>query len=103
MILPNGNLSGHETAHYHTPMSYTYQYDPTADGPEVDVITRILAKHSLYIPGVEQREIEMSRYLDSAALVLFGGLFSGIGEARRTLVRARVAETLVKRGYIDAR
>ena len=32
-----------------------YEYDSASDGPECEVITRILARHPRYVPGVEKR------------------------------------------------
>lgn len=52
-------LLGHEIHYWRTPMSYLYQYDPTDDGPEVEVITRILANHPAYIPGFERQRMEI--------------------------------------------
>lgn len=71
-----------------------YSYDPTDDGPECETITRILARHPLYVPGVEKQVIQASRYLEVAALVLCGKPFAEIGEAWRTIVRERVVQTL---------
>ncbi len=75
-----------------------YMYDPTDDGPECEIITRTLARHPLYVAGVEKQTIQASRYLEAAALVLYGKPFAEIGEERRTVVRNRVSQTLAAYG-----
>ncbi len=37
------NTSGHAMAFYTSPMADVYEYDPADDGPECEIITRILA------------------------------------------------------------
>ena len=39
------------------PFGGIYDYDPTNDGPECEVITRILASHPLYAVGIEKQMI----------------------------------------------
>lgn len=39
------NSSGHAMAFYRSPASNVYEYDPAEDGPECEVIMRILASH----------------------------------------------------------
>jgi hypothetical protein len=79
------------------PASGVYVYDPADDGPECEVITRILARHPLYVPSLEKQAIKVSRHLDAAALALYGKPFAKIGEDRRTIVRERVAQTLARK------
>jgi len=74
-----------------------YDYDSTDDGPECEVITRILAHHPLYVSGVEKQSLKYSRCLDVAALVLYGKAFDKIGEECRTIVRQRIVQTLLRR------
>lgn len=47
-------MSAHERAFRSVPTNGVYSYDPADDGPECEVITRILASHPLYIPGMER-------------------------------------------------
>lgn len=42
------------------PFGGIYDYNPTDDGPECEVITRILANHPRYVPGVEKRALRLS-------------------------------------------
>ncbi len=42
----------HALAFYRSPISSAYWYDPAEDGPEVEVITRILAAH----PNLQERQ-----------------------------------------------
>jgi hypothetical protein len=79
------------------PVSGVYVYDPADDGPECETITRILARHPLYVPGLEKQATKVSRHLDAAALALHGKPFAKIGEDRRTIVRERVAQTLARK------
>lgn len=76
-----------------------YDYDPADDGPECEIVTRILAQHPLYVAGVEKRAIRYSRLLDCAALVLFQHPFADIGEDARMFIRNRVAQTLARWGF----
>jgi len=76
-----------------------YYYDPADDGPECEVITRILASHPLYVSGVEKQSIQYSRYLDAGAFVLFGKSFADIGEESRSIVRQGIAKTLGRRMF----
>ena len=80
------------------PLGEIYTYDPADDGPECEVITRILAKHPLYVAGAEKPAIKAGRYLEAAALVLFGKSFASLTEEYRTVVRGRIAKTLAARG-----
>jgi len=51
-----------ETAHaLYSADSGVYLYDPTDDGPECEIITRILARHFTYSPGVEKLVLEWTR------------------------------------------
>ncbi len=61
MILGHYN---HWFTHSH-PFGGIYDYDPTDDGPECEVITRILARHPRYVPGVEKRAIFLSLFISN--------------------------------------
>lgn len=52
-----------ETAHalYQIDYNGAYIYDPTEDGPECEIINRILARHFTYAPGVEKLILEWAR------------------------------------------
>jgi len=39
--------SGHEVAFFWSSLAHVYEYDPAYDGPETEVITRILASGAL--------------------------------------------------------
>jgi hypothetical protein len=54
--------TGHERYRRELPFGLVYQYDPTDDGPECEIITRILAHHPHYVPGVEKRAIFLSLF-----------------------------------------
>lgn len=90
--------TGHMVHFLNRPLGEIYTYDPTDDGPECEVITRILARYPLYVPGLEKQVIQSSRHLEAASLVLFGKSFKDIGEERRTIVRDRVTQALVSWG-----
>lgn len=89
--------TAHMTHFLNMPVSGVYVYDPADDGPECETITRILARHPLYVPGLEKQATKVSRHLDAAALALHGKPFAKIGEDRRTIVRERVAQTLARK------
>ena len=40
-----------------------YDYDTADDGPECEVITRILASHPRYAPGIEKRALRLARII----------------------------------------
>lgn len=49
-------MTGHEHYWQHNVFGWgVYQYNPADDGPECEAITRILAHHPRYVPGVEKR------------------------------------------------
>ena len=50
------NLSGHEAAFSSNPMAGVFTYDPADDGPECEVITRILASHNDWDLAIEWGE-----------------------------------------------
>ncbi|SRR6266446_1180917 len=91
-------FSVHEDYFHLNPMRKLYNYDPTDDGPECEVITRILAHHSLYVPGVEKQIIKFSRMLDIAAIAQFSRMFADISEDERNIIRNRVAVSLIRMG-----
>jgi hypothetical protein len=49
--------SSHYNSWWSHPFCGLYYYDPTDDGPECEVITRILARHPLYVAGIEKQMI----------------------------------------------
>jgi hypothetical protein len=73
-------------------------YDPADDGPECEVIARILAHHPLYIPGVEKRNIEVSRLLEIAAILRYKKSYRLLSVEQRFSVYWEVADNLVRRG-----
>jgi hypothetical protein len=75
-----------------------YEYCPADDGPECEIITRILARYPLYIPGMERRTLLSSRMLDIAAVVQFSQPFKDLTENQRTLVRNHVARAYLAQG-----
>lgn len=75
------------------PLGEIYVYDPADDGPECEVITRILAGHPSYISGTEKQTIQYSRYLDVAALVLYNTSFAELSAERQAIVRQRISHT----------
>lgn len=54
--------TGHMIHFLKLPVNGIYVYDPTDDGPECEVITRFLANHPRYVPGVEKRAIFLSLF-----------------------------------------
>lgn len=42
---PGSPITAHQEYFYEQPISYVYVYDPAEDGPECEVITRILAAY----------------------------------------------------------
>ena len=49
-------MTGHEA--YLDGLLGVYQYDCAEDGPECEVITRILARHPIYVPGEEKCRLD---------------------------------------------
>lgn len=60
MIDSSWPTSGHGVYRFNVGFCNLYDYDPTDDGPECEVITRILASHPRYAPGVEKRALRLS-------------------------------------------
>ena len=85
------NTSGHAMAFYteaEISLKGSYrEYDPTDDGPEVDVITRIKAKHALYAPGKEGELLKFQHFVDDAARALFNDRYGRLGKKRQETVR----------------
>ena len=96
--MPSLAHTAHMIHFLNLPVSNVFIYDPAADGPECEVITRILAHHPFYRPGVEKRRVRMSRMLDHAALVLFQKHFDDIGPSFRSYVVKRVAKYCAAKG-----
>jgi hypothetical protein len=67
-----------------------YTYDPAADGPECEVITRILAHHSAYVPGGELQCLQLQKFVDDTARKLFNRRYGRLSPARQAIVRAAV-------------
>lgn len=91
-------MTGHEAYHRLEQSISVYEYDSADNGPECEVITRILAKHSLYVIEAEKKVFHVNRYFEAAALVLFGKSFDKLTVEHSTIVRNRVTATLVARG-----
>jgi hypothetical protein len=70
-----------------------YQYDPADDGPECEVITRILAHHPFYQPGQELQHLRLMAYLEEVARQLFGVRYRFLDAAQKTAVRMAVIRT----------
>ena len=89
-------MTGHEAYRRSGPPPWPpafWEYDTADDGPECEVITRILAGHPSYIPGIEKQAIEYSRYLDVAALVLYNKPFAELSAERQGIIRQRISHT----------
>jgi hypothetical protein len=69
-----------------------YEYDPTDDGLECEVITRILARHSKL--RHEAWEIEFDIMLKAASLVIFEKSWYHLGGNERTQVIDEVGAKL---------
>ena len=81
------STTGHAVAFYASHPARAYSYDPTDDGPEAEIITRILAKHALYIPGKEGELLRFQHFVDKAARALFGDRYGRLGKKRQATVR----------------
>ena len=81
------NTSGHAMGFFTSPAASTREYDPADDGPEVDVITRIRAKHALYAPGKEGELLKFQHFVDDAARALFNDRYGRLGKKRQETVR----------------
>jgi hypothetical protein len=73
-----------------------YEYDPTADGPECEIITSIKVSYPYYKPGRERKQIAYWRLLDRAALLLFGESYHELGGNSQTYV-IRIVEQYLQR------
>ena len=80
------------------PFGGIYDYDPTEDGPECEVITRILAAHPHYRSGGEKRSIEQTRLLDRTSLLFYERRYDELGNEARDRVRTCVMKYLEIRG-----
>jgi hypothetical protein len=84
------NTLGHAIAFFKSPMAGAYEYDPADDGPECEVITRVLASHKLYRPGNEGELLRFHHFVDSVARHMYGKHYARLGEKRKEKVRAKV-------------
>lgn len=57
------NATGHAASFYKSSLAKIYGYDRANDGPECEVITRILASHPRYVPGIEKRALRLARII----------------------------------------
>lgn len=78
------------------PVSNVFVYDPTDDGPECETITRILAKHSLYVPGMEKRAIAASRSLELVSLLRYKKSFAQLNTEQKFAVHHAVAAMVAR-------
>ena len=92
------DMAGHEYAFRMTSFGNVYTYDPAEDGPECEVITRILAHHPLYIPGRERDIIRKGRLMDLLALHLYQKSYAKLAEQQRYAVLRALAERAVHTG-----
>lgn len=82
--------TGHRLHFLNLPVNNVFIYNPTEDGPECEVITRILAKHSLYIPGMERRAIAVSRCLELISLLRYKKSFALLNTDQNAAVHRAV-------------
>ncbi len=82
-----GGGSGHKVAFFMSPMADTYDYDPADDGPECEIITRILSSHTLYDPGQEVKVLRAEQHLNELARQMFGDRYGRLGRKRQAEVR----------------
>jgi hypothetical protein len=92
-------IPGHEWAFLTKTLSDACDYDPTDDGPEVEVIKAIRATHALYTPGKEAHLMKFQRFVDTVARKLFGRRYGVLGLRRK----ARVMKSVVKLHTADER
>jgi len=59
--MPSLVHTAHMVHFLNSPLGNIFTYDPTDDGPECEIITRILASHPRYVPGVEKRALQLLR------------------------------------------
>lgn len=81
------STTGHAVAFYASHPGKVYSYDPAEDGPEAEIITRILAKHALYAPGEEGELLKFQHLVDDAARALFNDRYGRLGKKRQETVR----------------
>ena len=55
--------TAHEIHFFWSGFAHTYAYNSANDGPECEVITRILASHPRYVPGIEKRALRLARII----------------------------------------
>lgn len=82
------------------PIANIYEYDPTDEGPECEVITRILARHPLYVSGEEKRRLRMMRSLDAVSLITYQKLFRELAPSTQSEVRATMLRSLDRMGLL---
>jgi hypothetical protein len=67
-----------------------YDYDPTDDGPECEVITRILASQPLYSPSREAELLRFQHFVDKVARAMYSERYGRLGVRRKLKVVAKV-------------
>lgn len=82
--------SGHAMKFYTSLYAGSLEYDPAEDGPEVDVIRSVRAKHPLYTPGEESRVLRFYQFADRVARRMYGKRYGRLGRRRQQEVRAVV-------------
>jgi hypothetical protein len=91
-------MTGHERAFFRNPMSYLYNYEQASDGPECEVITRILAAYPHYRMGEERRSIESTRLLDRTSLLFYEHQYDELGSKERDVVNQCVTKYIEMKG-----
>ena len=80
------------------PFGGIYDYDSTDDGPECEVITRILAAYPRYRAGEERRSIESTRLLDRTSLLFYERQYDELGSKERDVVNQCVTKYIEMKG-----
>lgn len=81
------NTTGHAMAFYASHPGKLREYDPTENGPEVEIIRSIRVAHALYTPGKEGELLRFQRFVDDAARAMYGKRYGRLGKKRQARVR----------------
>ena len=79
-------------------LRFVYHYDSAENGPECEVITRILAAHPRYRMGEERRSIESTRLLDRTSLLFYERQYDELGSKERDVVNQCVTKYIEMKG-----
>ena len=90
--------TGHMIHFLNRPLGEVYIYDSADDGPECEVITRILAAHPRYRMGEERRSIESMRLLDRTSLLFYERQYDELGSKERDVVNRCVTKYIEMKG-----